>query len=172
MLAVVSDQYASRPWCRRELRTFCRPERVLEGPVEVWAQHPVLVVDVLEGKLLTRGLAELATVPVVRWQQDLPAMQQEEMVVTLLLREIFFDGHARLVARHLALKSADESRIILSWKPDAMTLQYVMAGRTDLPATVLYPGREISAGDEHSLRELFPNTTFLSFAEVNMESEL
>jgi hypothetical protein len=75
LIAVVGDAYASRPWCRRELRMFCQPKCIMPEPVEnrtvqpvveVWARQPVLVVDVLEGKSLTRGLTELATVPVLR----------------------------------------------------------------------------------------------------------
>ena len=169
LIAVVSDRYASRPWCRRELRTFCRPQRVMEVPVEVWAMHPVLVVDYLEGEQLTRGLAELATVPVLRWQDNLPGMRQEEMIVTLLLREIFFDGYARRVAQHFALTESGP-RFVLAWRPDAVTLQFVMSGRPPGDLMVLYPGREITAADDNALRKLFPALTFMSFAEADMDT--
>jgi len=171
LIAMVSDAYASRPWCRKELRAFCQPRRIMSGRAEVWALQPVLFVDVLEGKTLTRGLTELATVPVLRWRDDLPGFQQEETVITTLLREVFFDGYARLVARHFALTES-EPRIILSWKPDAVTLLHVLADQPDgrnKEITVLYPGRELSSIDEETLHELFPRITFLSFAEADIE---
>lgn len=171
LIAVVSDAYASRPWCRRELRTFCKPKCLLKGYVEVWSQQPVLVVDVLEGKRLTRGLTELATVPVLRWRDELADRQQEETIITTLLREVFFDGYCRLISRHFALTES-EPRIILSWKPDVVTLLQVMAGRSgdrNESVTVLYPGRELTAIDEETLNQLFPNISFLSFAEADIE---
>lgn len=171
LIAVVSDAYATRPWCRRELRSFCQPKCIMPGYAEVWALQPVLVVDVLEGKRLTRGLTELATVPVLRWRDGLPDWQQEETVITTLLREVFFDGYARLVSRHFALTES-EPRIILSWKPDVVTLLHILANRPDgrnTLTTILYPGRELSSTDEETLHQLFPNITFLSFAEADIE---
>ena len=171
LIAVVSDAYASRPWCRKELRSFCQPTCIMPGHIEVWALQPVLLVDVLEGKKLTRGLTELATVPVLRWRDDLPGFQQEETVITTLLREVFFDGYARLVSRHFALTES-EPRIVLSWKPDVVTLLHVLANQPDgrnREVTVLYPGRELSSIDEETLHELFPRITFLSFAEADIE---
>jgi len=172
LIAVVSDAYASRPWCRRELRTFCKPRRIrriAQHKVAVWAMQPVLVVDILEGKRVTRGLSELATVPVLRWRADLPDSRQEETIVTTLLREVFFDGYARLVAQHLAIQQEDESgpRIILSWRPDSVTLLPILANRPKNPFTVYYPGRELSYIDVKTLKKLFPQANFLSFTEAN-----
>jgi hypothetical protein len=99
---------------------------------------------------------------------DLPEWQQEETVITTLLREVFFDGYARLVSRHFALAES-EPRIILSWKPDAVTLLQILADRPSYKATVLYPGRELSSIDEQTLCQLFPNIAFYSFAEADIE---
>ena len=92
-------------------------------------------------------------------------------MITTLLREVFFDGYARLVSRHFALTES-EPRIVLSWKPDVVTLLHVLANQPDgrnREVTVLYPGRELSSIDEETLHELFPRITFLSFAEADIE---
>jgi hypothetical protein len=64
MFAIVTDAYASRAWCREELRRFREPRR--DSKSGVWFLRPVYILDNLSGAS-TRSMFEVGNAPAARW---------------------------------------------------------------------------------------------------------
>jgi TIR domain len=73
LIVVQGDQYADRPWCRKEIRDFLKPvpDTALDGPQKKGVVHapvffipPVVVVYTMEGKRIARTIPELGQTPV------------------------------------------------------------------------------------------------------------
>lgn len=64
MFAIVTDAYASRAWCREELRNFRKP--VWNSVRNLWCLRPVYILDCLSGAA-TRSMFEVGNAPTVRW---------------------------------------------------------------------------------------------------------
>jgi hypothetical protein len=163
LIAVRSVQYASRPWCRRELSLFRRPRPV--GPpvrgVEHWRLYPLLVVEAMEGRGLTSGIPELGNSPSIRWNDE--DQDLEELIVTTVIRD------AMLSSFHTALGNtipARKGQIVINWLPDPTTLLHIPNARSGSVRDVFYPGRGLSGLELDILDEFFPNLTFKSFEEA------
>lgn len=164
LIAIRSANYASRPWCRRELATFRKPYPA-DGPgikMGIWKLNPVLVVDALDDAGRTTGLPELGNAPIIRWSDG--DQDQEEQIVTTLLRDALLGAYYAMIGESLVATG----RVVINWNPDPTTLLQVSdvqnAYRTGLE--VLYPGRALSGLDLDILSEFFPNFTFKSYEEV------
>ena len=163
LIAVRSVRYASRPWCRRELSLFRRPRQ--ESPpvdgVERWRLHPSLVVEAMEGRQLSSGIAELGNSPMIRWNDEDHGL--EELIVTTVIRD------AILASFHSALGASvprGDHQIVLNWLPDPTTLLHIPTVRSAEPCDVFYPGRGLSGLELDILDEFFPQLTFKSFEEA------
>ena len=163
MIAIRSARYADRPWCRRELAQFRRPQQLAssEGQAEFWTLNPVLVVDALDGSTQTFCIPELGNAPTIRW---LPGnIHHEELVVTTALREVLLAAHHGAVGRKIP---SDRDSVVLNWLPDPGTLMYIPAIRSGSARTVFYPGRDLSGAELKTLAEFFPHISFVSFDRV------
>src|SRR5262249_40108724 len=80
LIAVRSDRYAARPWCRRELSLFRRPIADTPDPLTAsrWRLNPVVVVEAIEGGDRTPGIPELGNASLIRWAEAVP--DQEEQI--------------------------------------------------------------------------------------------
>jgi hypothetical protein len=164
LIAVRSARYAGRPWCRRELSLFRRPIPETPDPLTVtrWRLNPVVVVEAIDGGDRTSGIPELGNAPLIRWDEKVP--EQEEQIVTTVLRDAMLAGFHSAVGCHLP-EQAD--RIVLNWLPDPTTLLQIPRVR-DMAAgelQVFYPGRGLSGLELDTLSEFFPNLEFRSFEE-------
>ena len=83
LLSLVTDAYAGRPWCRREIQDFRRPSQPNKKE-PVWKLHPVLVVNGMEDNL-TRCIPEYGNALTIRWQEG-----KQGLYVDTLLREVLF----------------------------------------------------------------------------------
>jgi hypothetical protein len=127
-IAVMSDLYASRYWCRQEVevartpRRLCEPEETSRDRVpetHIWTVQPTVVVDTLQGGW-TSMISDLATVPVVRWAKDRAAE-----VYDVLFRAALIQAVQRRYALSLwrSLSSEEqETTHLVTWTPDAATL--------------------------------------------------
>lgn len=164
MIAVRSARYASRPWCRREVSLFRRPRLDFQSASgsQLWTLNPTLVVDTLAGGGISAGIAELGNSPTIRWAENLP--QQEETIVTTLLRDVLLAAHQRAVGRALL---GPKKRIVLNWIPDPASLLHVTPIRTAAAKLrVFYPGRDLSGPERQTLRDFFPQARFISFDRI------
>lgn len=156
MIAVVSDAYAARPWCRQEIALARRPRRDGPGQRRWWIQ-PVLVVDALESAP-TRSIPELGNTTLVRW---VPA--GAIATLDLLMLEVLLGNYHRLRARRIA---GARGRHVISWMPDVPTLlelQREAGGRID---EVVYPGHGLPRTELESLTRLFPSLTLMTFEQA------
>jgi len=162
LIVVRSARYASRPWCRRELSLFRRPQKVatLPGGAEHWRLHPSLVVEAMEGREPSAGIPELGNSRMIRWKDEDTTL--EELIVTSVIRD------AMLGAFHSAVGASirtDPNQIVINWLPDPTTLLHIPKVRQGT-ADILYPGRGLSGLELDILDEFFPNLTFRSFEEA------
>jgi len=171
MIAVRTEVYARRPWCRRELSVFRRPRRNPRAPnvnnVEHWSLQPVLVVDALEERGRTESLPEFGNTPVIRWNED-PELPEE--IVTTLLRDALLAAHHNASGAALQLT---EPALVLNWRPDPISLLQLPSVRFDESENVserkwdvFHPGREFSGQDLDIFYEYFPNLDFYNFDSV------
>jgi len=157
MLAIFTDAYSTRPWCRREIRLARTPRPDLSSPRR-WHTHPVLVVDGLEGSR-TRCVPEFGNVPIVRWRKDAAAEVLDSLVLELLL-----SAYHRLRARAV---SDDVGRHVISWVPDLPTLLELVCHRDagDMRELV-YPGHGIPPYDRDTFARYFATLRLKTFEEI------
>lgn len=171
LIVIRSTQYSGRPWCRRELSLFRKPEQEKNSAGEKvphWYLFPTLVVDALEGRTSSAGIPELGNSPIIQWSDD--EKNIEELIITTIIRD------AMLASIHSAMGASiplGNNRIIINWRPDPTTLLHVFSGQPPQNETeVVYPGRGLSLMELGILVEFFPYITFLSFEEVLSEEVL
>jgi hypothetical protein len=111
LIAVLTDSYASRAWCRREILLAKRYQR------------PVIVIDALREREV-RSFPYVGNVPVLRWRGD------PQEAIGALLKETLRHLHARTVLA--ARKRPDDD--ILPTGPELVTLTGKSRSRT-----ILYP---------------------------------
>jgi hypothetical protein len=176
LIAVRSERYASRPWCRRELSLFRRPrlEGVSNNRVERWRLFPTVTVDAMEGGQLTAGIPEFGNSSIIRWDDD--GKNLEELIVTTAIRDTMLASFHSAMGASIAQMPYDSAmgasasqavdRIIINWLPDPTTLLHLPAVRDGLELDIVHPGRGLSGMELDILGDFFPRLTFRSFEEV------
>ena len=126
LLVVLTDQYASREWCREEV--ILAKEH----------QRPVAVIDALN-KFEIRSLPFLGNVPWLRWNGD------PQACVDLLLKETLRTLHAEAVLN--SFRQKDDF---------IFTRTLELASLVNLPAgkTALYPDPPLGLGEARTLEKL------------------
>jgi hypothetical protein len=163
LIAIHSSHYASRPWCRRELSVFRRPRWAWrdDNGADHFRLNATLVVEAMDGRDISSGIAEFGNSPAIRWNEQDTAM--ESLVVTTLVRD------AMLASFHEALGASlptDADHVVINWAPDPTTLLHINRVRRGRQSHVLYPGRGLSYLELNALGEWFPHLTFRSFEEA------
>jgi hypothetical protein len=132
LLAVLTDAYATREWCREEI--FLAKEH----------QRPVVVVDALSHYEI-RSFPYLGNVPQIRWDGD------PQKAIDLLLKETLRDLHSRALLE--AYKQPDD--FAFARPPELATLIGL-----EPKMTVLYPDPPIGVGEAKRLAKAnIPITT-------------
>lgn len=125
LLAVVTDAYSSREWCRREVLLAKQHQR------------PVVIVDAVQTRE-TRRFPYSGNTPVIRWQ---PGKAQD--VVDLLLRETLRHSYAE---ESLKLRQRDDD-VLLFGGPELLTIVH-----RDKAKPVLYPDPPLGVEELDVLR--------------------
>jgi hypothetical protein len=160
LIAVRSTRYASRPWCRRELSLFRRPQPEATGSI-YWRLYPSLVVEAMDGNELSAGIPELGNSPSIRWSDSEKGL--EELIVTTVIRDAMLSSFHSALGKRI---TAQPGRIVINWLPDPMTLLHIPAAMSSAECNVFYPGRGLSGLELRTFRDLFPQLTFWSFEEA------
>ena len=147
MVAIVTDTYPSRQWCRleaTEARTPVRLNRAVSSP-GIWKLQPVVGIYNL-GNQWTRPIPMLEGVPRIGWDALEPRKTTERLVDRLAL-EVMLGLVHRKVAVSIARKQTKRMDICyLTWVPDTWTLsklrQILLAGKEDVAKIryIVYPG--------------------------------
>ena len=161
MMAIVSDAYAARPWCRKEVALARKPRRD-PAAVRCWWIQPVLVVDALQSAP-SRSIPELGNATVVRWSSE-GALG----TVDLLMLEVLLGSYHRLRARRIEPAAG---RHVISWTPDVPTLLSLQRLAGEAVAEIVYPGHALPETELQSLREHFAGVELRTFEETERPSD-
>ncbi|MBD2461347.1 TIR domain-containing protein [Oscillatoria sp. FACHB-1407] len=172
MIAVLTDSYAGRPWCRREIRLARTAKPVLtkqfkgdrgndieESPYG-WTVKPLVVVDALVNGT-NSFLPDFGHAPIIRWNPE-----QVELLIDQLLREILLYGYNEKRVRNL-LKYCPkrDGQHYLNCIPDLQTILELWQAtqkrslKQEIESTlsrVVVPPPGISLSEEQMLREFVP----------------
>lgn len=177
-IAVLSDRYATRYWCRREIQQARTPVRLSSDPGsvdhEVWSVRPSVVAVAMSG-LWSRLVGELGTVPAVMWRHNDP--NHAASILDQLFREALLAEFQRLYARelHAQLLRVVEGPLgaiaFVTWTPDPSTLLRLRreAGEQWAEDTlVVYPGHGFLPTEETELAgALGRDVEFRSFEQLS-----
>ena len=144
MLAFQTDQYSSRPWCRRELLT-----------AKQLGAH-VLVVDALKtGE--PRSFPYGGNVPTVRWGfSDDPKVDALSVIDRAVLEALRFK-HNRFVLEAIV----EPNEVVVPVSPEALTLSNEYPD-SEVEKTFLYPDPPLGREELQVLQRLRPNAHFLT----------
>ena len=156
MMAIVSDAYAARPWCRKEVALARKPRRDPAADHCWWIQ-PVLVVDALKSSP-SRSIPELGNATVVRWSPE-----GALATVDLLMLEVLLGSYHRLRARRI---QPANGRHVISWTPDVPTLLSLQHQAGEPVKEVVYPGHALPQTELQSLRDQFTALELRTFEET------
>ena len=172
LIVVGGDHYADRPWCRWEIGRFMKPDQVLLDPKDekrghIQVYHPVIVLDTMDGRRMTRVIPELGQVPSVRW-----APGQETLVFSALMREVLFGARNVLVARSYGQASSFHPGPVVNRLPGPVALQRLLnqpphrltSGRDCLH--VSYPGNGLPLLELRLLEDMFQKVRLTAFRDV------
>ncbi|HEY1964992.1 MAG TPA: toll/interleukin-1 receptor domain-containing protein [Acidobacteriaceae bacterium] len=143
LLAIQTDSYASREWCRLELLEAKR-RRV-----------PIVVLSALQNKE-SRSFPYIGNVPVVRWRGDESLPVVVGALLGEVLRDRYFPRRAEGICKYHGLAP---ERQVFSCPPELMTLLAVResirtAGKT--PPRYLYPDPPLGTEELQLLQQLEP----------------
>ncbi|MGE3313340.1 MAG: toll/interleukin-1 receptor domain-containing protein, partial [Limisphaerales bacterium] len=166
MITIQGDHYAERPWCRREIRRFQRPwPEPAHGPAANLARAffvpPLVVVQNMSGKRISRTIPELGQAPCLRWTEG-----GERAIVTTLLREVLLGLFYRRLAREACQRYPAEA-LVVNRAPDPVMMQQLINDPSigKPPTQVLYPGYGLSQLEKDGLEYSFPKISFQSLSE-------
>ena len=139
VVAVHTDSYSSREWCRREIIEAKR--RLV----------PMLVVDCLQD-VDPRGMAYLGNVPVVRMESGRTG--RIATIASCLLDEIFRTWLWR--CRVEPFRPDSPSVLFTARPPELIALAAVPSGTGDSAPAIVYPEPMLSADEERLFRAISP----------------
>ena len=139
VVAVHTDSYSSREWCRRE---------VIEAKRRL---VPMMVVDCLQD-VDPRGMAYLGNVPVVRMEPGRTG--RIATIASCLLDEIFRTWLWRCRVEPFRLDSP--SVLFTARPPELIALAAVPSGTGDSAPVIVYPEPMLSADEEQLFRAISP----------------
>jgi hypothetical protein len=176
MIAIVTDAYPTRPWCRREAKLARTPALVDKKPGRrIWQVQPVVAVHRPQSGW-ARSIPMLESVPRVGWNASRPDGQIDRIVDRLVLEVLLAHVH-RKVADELESRDTQRKRHLetcyLTWVPDSWTLSVV---RQDLKRQasrirrIVYPGYGLTTAEEKELNAVISgfhrDTKLISYEEA------
>lgn len=170
MLAIVTDTYSERAWCRHELRNFKTPVPISEGTSETgqsrWWLKPVFVLDALSG-IRSRSMFEVGSTPIIRWSNN-----RSKSIIDTLLRDILFGE----VQRHRAKAIPVTSGLVINWEPDTWTLLELQRvaitshnNESGVLHRIIHPGDGLPRMEVERLQAVFPNLELCAFDDASYD---
>lgn len=160
MFAIVTDAYASRAWCREELREFREPKR--DEFTGHWYLRPVYILDSLSGAS-TRSMFEVGNAPAARWNAEHASDVVDQLIQEMLFAEVNCTA-ASLLSKHRDIE-------LINWVPDTWTLLQILRSRhTKRSRRIAYPGDGLPRIELDRLQRVFPGVSLVSFEELKHET--
>lgn len=167
LIVIQGDNYADRPWCRKEIRDFLKP--ILDSndnKADRYFIPPVVVVQTMKGRQLGRTIAELGYAPCARWNEKDPATSAR-FVVTTLLREILFGLFYRVLARNTISRatSIESKQVYINRAPDPVMINRIVKERGPVEE-IFHPGYGLSKMEREGLEASVPTIRFTPFLDM------
>lgn len=170
LIVVAGDHYADRPVCRWEIRNFSKPVKVPVGQGSetdrtIHVFHPVVVLNTLSGRMMSRVIPELGQWPTLRWE---PGREMEAF--SILLRSVLLGARDVLAAKQAANQLSPG--VILNRLPGPVALHHLLDEVVDAKGTggnsaqVHYPGNGLPLMELRLLETTFRNTKLTAFRDV------
>ena len=152
VIAIHTDSYSSREWCRREV-------------IEAKLFNVPLVVANAISDLDEKGFAYMGNVPLVRIDPR-GGKARHQYVIGRLLDEVLKDFLWRCrVELHLALFPADPCVIFVPRSPELISLAGPPPSSAVPSPVVVYPDPPLSAEEERLFASIAPNVQLRSWTE-------
>lgn len=157
LIAVKTDAYASREWCRREVVAAKR------------YGSPLIVVNaVRHGE--DRSFPYMGNVPTIRWTSASTRCLKAvtDLALAEVLRHAYFKGHLETMSRLAGVRG---KRVCLPRPPELLTLLNVASpsnGRGGRPTTVIYPDPPLGDEEMDLVTELAPGTVMTTPTQLPM----
>ena len=143
LLAIRTDAYATREWCRTE---------VLEAKL---GGSPVVVLDALEDQE-TRGFPYLGNAPAVRWRPGDSGVAMEELLGVVLKETLRFRHFpARVADLCRAYQVPDDPRVLPA-PPELLTILRARAATSAGARQIVYPDPPLGCDELALVSELAP----------------
>lgn len=149
VLAIYTDSYSSREWCRREIIEAKRADR------------PLVVADCID-EIDERSFPYLGNVPVVRMEPR--AMERIPYVVARLLDEVFKDylWTARLSHDH---RNSDATVRFLPRTPELIAFAGIKVAAGATPPAIVYPDPPLGAEEVQLFHDVRADLTLMPYSE-------
>jgi len=149
VVAIYTDSYSSREWCRREIIEAKRTDR------------PLVVADCID-EIDERSFPYLGNVPVVRMEPR--AMERIPYVVARLLDEVFKDYLWAARLSHDQRRS-DATVRFLSRTPELIAFAGIKVAVTATPPAIVYPDPRLGAEEEQLFHDVRADLTLMPYSE-------
>lgn len=163
LVSVVSDAYATRFWCREEVRLARTPRRIGPAGCRVWAVRPAVGVNI-GGTGERRPMAPLSNVVHIGWEgMEANGDAVEELVDRLLLEVLVSEFYRRVCLEIDRSINRDLKIVLLTFPPTPWTLARLTGDLSSgaatgsppvLPTHIAYPGFGLRAGELLELQEI------------------
>lgn len=183
MIVVNGDNYADRPWCRWEIQNFtkARPLKMAVKPQkpDIQVFQPVLVVNTMEGEMMTRVVPELAQMPAIRW-----APGHEKKIFSVLMREVLFGLRNVMRARQLLEDPMPDlpigvNDVVVNRLPGPIALSTLLKFKDwdgeeqdNEHLTLYHPGNGLPLVELRLLKRTFRNIRFKAFEDLDATKSL
>ncbi|VVN38862.1 toll/interleukin-1 receptor domain-containing protein [Pseudomonas fluorescens] len=156
MIAIHTDSYSSREWCRKEI-------------IEAKTWNVPLVVANSINNMDERGFPYMGNVPVVRLGYDATDASRIDIVISRLLDEVLKDFLWRCQT-HEIKKQLQGKAFLIPRPPELISLSCVPEGPEDLEGQqteilLIYPDPPLSTEEERLINRVAPNVQLRSLAE-------
>ncbi|MDM0076909.1 toll/interleukin-1 receptor domain-containing protein [Variovorax sp. J2P1-59] len=141
LLALVTDTYHARPWCRWEM--LCAKE----------LGRPVVVADLSRGRI-ERSFPYIGNVPTIRLNDAPESLSNES--VEVLIQALLSESLRIQLWRRLAGRIAQEDDSLLTRPPELSDLALIAASLPGRSRRVLYPDPPLSTEEIQLLSRAFP----------------
>lgn len=149
VVAIYTDSFSSREWCRREIIEAKR------------ANRPLVIADCID-EIDERSFPYLGNVPVVRMEPR--AMERIPYVVARLLDEVFKDYLWSARLSHDGRKS-DASIRYLPRPPELIALSAMKLAGEKAPHTIVYPDPALGAEEAQLFHDVRADLTLMPYTE-------
>lgn len=160
-IAVHTDHYHDRPWCRRELAAFRTPQPVKGSKKRQWHLRQLVVVDYVS-HAVDRLPVEFAGAPMVRFHAD-----RAEAILDRVVRGVVVSHYHRLRAKRLLAGGAiAPGTTLIDWVPDAHTMGALARVRGRAPRAVCFPEAGLSSMELAAVRDAHDPIRLTTFDSV------